>query len=295
MDDTKPDIEPDSGITEFTYFSPLLLITFSFFISLSMLWPNSTRQFYTMISKSFYLYLLLSLSCFTYVLIKFIEGVTLTLDKKHKWEDGFLKRLYLQLLFGGIAGVTLLIPFYCLYLYIGKIHLERYIHLGHIPFVVIMANMMHGFYYYVKLVHIGIKTTKEGKPDNQYRDYFILPVGLGSTKFDLNEIAFFHREDRDIYLTTFEGQKHPVWESLDEIQKDLDPRCFFRVNRAHIVNRNAIVNAEKNTRKGMDVYITHFSGNMNEDLKSIDLSREKVKAFKSWLKEYEDHVYNIFL
>lgn len=287
MDDTKPDIEPeDSGITEFTYFSPLLMITFSFFISLSMLWPNSMQQFYAMITKPFYHYLLLSLSCFTCILMMFIKEVTLILDRKFKWEDGFMNRLYLQLVFGGMVAVVLLVPIYYMYLYL-EVDLGNFLHLGHIPFVVTMLNMMYGFYYYVKLVHVGIETAKEGKLDDHYRDYFIVPVGMGNIKFNLNEIAFFHRDARDVCLTTFEGKKYPLWQSLDEIEKELNPRYFFRVNRRHIVNRNAVVNADKNKRKGMDVYITHASANPDHDPKCIDLSREKVKAFKSWLKEDE--------
>lgn len=297
MNYTTPDLkQKDSDKTEIPYFSPLLMITLSFFISLSMLWPNSITQFNKLITQSSYLYNLIGCSCFVYLLLISTEIVTLTLDKDYKWDDDFFKRLYLQLLFGGLAAVVLLFTIYYIYLFIIEVDLANYLHLGHIPFVVIMLNMMYGFYYYVALVHEFTNKTNEGKPNNHYRNYFTVPVGLSNIEFNLIEIAYLYRENRDIFLKTFEGKRYPLWQSLDEIEKELDPKHFFRVNRTYIVNRNAVVNATKNTRRGLDIYITQASSNDNSadrELLTLELSREKVKAFKCWLNEDDFTLKNI--
>ena len=65
--------------------------------------------------------------------------------------------------------------------------------------------------------------------------------------------------------------------SLDDFLKQLDPDLFFRANRQFIININSV-----------ESYRTDSYGKLIAKLKApnvitIDISREKAQAFKSWL------------
>lgn len=283
----QPEKPIDSNEAEMTYFNFSLIFIFSLSIALSIIWPSSIKQLLVMADQLWYYNLLLFFFSISYMLISLVEYTSVELDKRCKWEDGFLKRAFLQMIFGGVCATGLTLLFCWLYFHFFNINVYRLLHIRHIFLIVVMVNMMYGFYYYVKLVHAGVVTSKKGKQENQYRDYFIVPDGLTSITLKLTDIAYLVREGRDVNVKTLQGRSHPIWLALDDTQKELDPNLFFRLNRTHIVSKDAYVSSKKNDKKGLDVVIIHKSGEpdgINRELKTIELSREKVHAFKTWIR-----------
>lgn len=91
-----------------------------------------------------------------------------------------------------------------------------------------------------------------------------------------NDIAFFHKEEL-IYLHTMNNEKFiSEHHTMDEIETLLNPEFFFRVNRQYIIHIQS-VDRIKTIHKGLTVQLKPSFHT------EIDISREKVVAFKSWL------------
>ncbi len=97
----------------------------------------------------------------------------------------------------------------------------------------------------------------------------LVPVGV-------HEIGFFHKEEI-IFIHTMKGEKLVTdHATVDELESLVDPALFFRVNRQYLVHIQAVTRI-KTTHKGMSVQLKPpFQI-------ELDLSREKVTAFKQWL------------
>ncbi len=68
----------------------------------------------------------------------------------------------------------------------------------------------------------------------------LLKYGNALVTIDINNAAYFYKEERNIMLRTFDNRDLPVDQNLDQIQQLLDPAKFFRINRQVIVNIEAI-------------------------------------------------------
>lgn len=92
----------------------------------------------------------------------------------------------------------------------------------------------------------------------------------------IDQISLFYADGRDVYLITNQLRKFIIDYTLENLEEVLDPRLFYRINRAYIININAIqdVVVYSNSR----LKITPLVKWENE----IIVSREKVSDFKSW-------------
>ncbi|TAJ10213.1 DNA-binding response regulator [Marinilabiliaceae bacterium JC017] len=113
----------------------------------------------------------------------------------------------------------------------------------------------------------------------EYRQRFIISKRESFFKLPVDDIAYFNFENRITYAVTFDNKQHVLNQSLDKIEQELDPKCFFRTNRQTIVNIEAI-----------DRFEVYFSGklvvklinNLND---KIIVSRVKASHFKDWMNQ----------
>jgi DNA-binding LytR/AlgR family response regulator len=110
-----------------------------------------------------------------------------------------------------------------------------------------------------------------------YKSRFLVKMGEKLQSISTNDIAYFTAEEKVVLLFTHEGRKYLVDYSLDELEKMLDPDCFFRINRQFIVQINAIAAIHN-----------YFNGKLKlqivpETSKETIISRDKAPVFKSWL------------
>lgn len=111
-----------------------------------------------------------------------------------------------------------------------------------------------------------------------YKEKFLVQMRNQVIPVNTSDIACFSREILN-YAYLHSGERYSLEQaSLDEIEKLLDPRKFFRVNRQYIVNIDAIqaVKAVEHAK----LVITLKAPN---NKLSIDTSRLRTAAFRSWL------------
>lgn len=115
--------------------------------------------------------------------------------------------------------------------------------------------------------------------DQNYRSRLITNVIDGFKKIDTQEIAWLVSSNKITSAVTFDGHQHVVDFTLDKLEKELDPKNFFRANRQYILNIEAIRKVE-NWFNGKLIVKTH------PDVKEkIVVSRERAKNFKDWINQ----------
>ena len=111
----------------------------------------------------------------------------------------------------------------------------------------------------------------------KYKERFLVKVGTKLLPLLTSDIAYFTSSEGITELTTREGRRYPIDQPLDDLEQQLDPAAFYRVNRATIARVSAI-----------SVVHQHFQGKLKVELSpawplETMVSREKARAFKEWM------------
>lgn len=111
----------------------------------------------------------------------------------------------------------------------------------------------------------------------EYRSRFLLPFRDGYKTILTQDILYLYSEFKVTWVQMVNGSKEPVPQTLEELEKELNPKHFFRANRQFIIQIDAI---EK-------IY-NHFSGKIKVYIKNnpeieVLISRNRVTDFKRWL------------
>ncbi len=115
------------------------------------------------------------------------------------------------------------------------------------------------------------------RPEKVFRTRFLISGGDKFFTLQVEDIAFFHSENKITFAVTNQNKEHIIDLCLDKLKEQLDPDLFFRTNRQTIVNVNAIRRIEPYFQHKIVVHtIPPFK-------ESIIVSREKVSEFKRWL------------
>jgi len=113
------------------------------------------------------------------------------------------------------------------------------------------------------------------KPD--YKTRYTIQVGQHLKIISTNEICCFYSENKATYLTTTSGRNYPLDSSLENLENELNPDNFFRINRKSIVNMDCIEDIISYTNSRLELKLKAF-----KDFQLI-VSRERVKDFKKWI------------
>jgi len=113
--------------------------------------------------------------------------------------------------------------------------------------------------------------------DRNFKDRFTIKIGQHLKMINISEIDCFYSENKATYINTNEKRNYLIDNTLEQLEEQLDPAKFFRVNRKFIINIEAIKDIISYTNSRLQIKLNHFS-----EL-DIIVSREKVKDFKNWL------------
>ena len=102
----------------------------------------------------------------------------------------------------------------------------------------------------------------------------VVKIGYNLKIIQIEEIACFYSENKIVYAQTSE-RNYPTDFTLDELEKTLNTKQFFRTNRQFIINLNFIKNIHTSP-----VFKVELEHQPNEE---ITVSRERVKDFKEWI------------
>jgi two-component system LytT family response regulator len=93
-----------------------------------------------------------------------------------------------------------------------------------------------------------------------------------------DDVACFYTQNQLVYALLYTGQKFTIQETLEDVEKRLNPEEFFRANRQFIIARKALVEAEIYFNNRLTVKLNPPPPDL------IIISREKVAQFRQWLQ-----------
>ncbi|OFY24480.1 MAG: hypothetical protein A2W98_11180 [Bacteroidetes bacterium GWF2_33_38] len=95
----------------------------------------------------------------------------------------------------------------------------------------------------------------------------------------ISSIALFYLDTEIVYAYTFNNQKYAVFKSINDIENDIDPSLFYRINRQMLINRTSITEIQPYFNRKV-IIKTHLK--INEQL---IVSRLKVTDFMNWMEK----------
>jgi two-component system LytT family response regulator len=110
-----------------------------------------------------------------------------------------------------------------------------------------------------------------------YKKRFLAKRGIDYISIRTEDISCFHATHKLVCLVEKNGQKFILDQSLSDIEKQLDPAIFYRVNRKYLVNINAIKRMRTISKSKLLLDIEP------QPEEEIIISQDNVTAFKEWI------------
>ena len=113
------------------------------------------------------------------------------------------------------------------------------------------------------------------KPKFQQR--FMIKIGEQYKYVSVNEIAYFMAEGGIVLLVTQTNRQMAVDYKLEELDKLVDPKDFFRLNRSYISHIQSIQSIRTHVNSRLKVELTPPVPS------PVIISRDRVSLFKQWM------------
>ncbi len=134
--------------------------------------------------------------------------------------------------------------------------------------------------YHLLKKHFNAEILKAGlsqAKDEVYKKRFLVKRGTEYVSVPVHNVAYLHATHKLVCLVLSDGQKYILDESLAELESQLDPGSFFRLNRKYLVNLTAIKKMKAYPKSRIAVELTPAAA------EEIVISQENSGAFKDWM------------
>ncbi|MBL7742614.1 MAG: response regulator transcription factor [Chitinophagaceae bacterium] len=112
---------------------------------------------------------------------------------------------------------------------------------------------------------------------NGYKKRFLVKRGTDYISVKTDDIAYFYAAHKLVCMVDNKNQKFILDQSLADIEKQLDPAQFYRVNRKYLVHLSAIKKIKSYPKSKLQLEVEPA---INED---VIISQENVASFKEWM------------
>lgn len=116
--------------------------------------------------------------------------------------------------------------------------------------------------------------------ESHYKQRFVIQIGDKIKRIELAETAYFYALEKSVFLKTFQNKSYPIEYSLDALEKILDPKQFFRINRKMLINIHSIVNMTAYSRSRIKL---ELNPKADTDL-DIFVSIARSTDFRKWIE-----------
>jgi two-component system, LytTR family, response regulator LytT len=122
----------------------------------------------------------------------------------------------------------------------------------------------------------GIKAALKDASQNKYKQRLTIKLPSGLQILPVSNISLIKADGILLHAFDFSGKKFPLTGTLLQIEEQLSPAVFFRINRGEIINIEAIEKIENQTSDRLAVYLKG-----HRDCFSISAS--KTPGFRKWI------------
>ena len=113
----------------------------------------------------------------------------------------------------------------------------------------------------------------------EYKERYLIRVNDRIIPLETSKIAYIYSEEKSNWLVTFDGHKYIIDSSLNIVNEELNPECFFMISRSCIISLKAITSIIKQAGGRLRVIPTP------ETSFEMTVSRSRVDDFLSWLEK----------
>ena len=110
-----------------------------------------------------------------------------------------------------------------------------------------------------------------------YKKRFLVKRGTDYISVKTEDIAYFYATHKLVCMVNKKAEKFILDISLSDIEKQIDPVSFYRINRKYLVNMSAIKRIKSYPKSKLEVEV---DPTVNDE---IIISQENVAAFKDWM------------
>lgn len=130
----------------------------------------------------------------------------------------------------------------------------------------------------VQLNFEDIKRLLTNPVEREYKKRFTTKIGSHIKMIAVDEIECFYSENKGTYAHTVDGRDYLLDTTLEQLDDELAPQHFFRVNRTFIVSIRAIRDIISYTNSRLEIKLNSYKE------QQVIVARERVKDFKLWLE-----------
>ena len=114
-------------------------------------------------------------------------------------------------------------------------------------------------------------------PVSSYKKRWLVKRGIDYVAIKTEDIAYCYATHKLVCMVDNQNQKFILDKSLADLEKELDPMQFFRINRKYLANINAVKKIKSVGKGKLEV---ELSPAVEEE---ILISSENVAVFKEWM------------
>jgi DNA-binding LytR/AlgR family response regulator len=125
-----------------------------------------------------------------------------------------------------------------------------------------------------------LKQLQSWRKENRVEEYkkrFLVKRGIDFFSIKATEVAYFYATHKLVCMVDAKGQKFILDKSLTDLEEEVDPSMFYRVNRKYLVNMDAI---KKISSQGKGKLLLEIQPAVGEE---IIISPENAPRFKDWI------------
>jgi two-component system, LytTR family, response regulator len=113
----------------------------------------------------------------------------------------------------------------------------------------------------------------------EHKKRFLVKRGTDYISIKTTDISYFYATQKLVCLVDNNAQKFILDQSLADLEKQLDPAQFYRVNRKYLINLNAIKRIKSYPKSKLQLEIQPAPS------EEIIISQENAAAFKAWMEQ----------
>lgn len=123
----------------------------------------------------------------------------------------------------------------------------------------------------------AIKRMLINPSEKSYKQRFTIKIGEHLKMIPIDEVECFFSENKGTYLHTSDNRDYLLDTTLEQLESELNPKDFYRVNRKFIIPLKTIKDIVVYSNSRLKVILPTFKAD------EVIVSREKVNDFKEWL------------
>lgn len=276
------------NVSEGPYPDGWLMVLLAFIASIYALYPFPREAFFTLLTHKWFIYSFSVVFTMTDTQVLVINGISIWLEKIYDWDEQLWLRVMWQLLMGWSFPVvaSMLVSWFA-FQYINAD--ARSIRYAYNIFVfkntMDSAAILNGIYlifsFYYHYQRKSEKAATEKSRQVPYADYLHLRISeeKEEIRVRVSDISYIYRTEKGLLvLRRHDGSSVICWDSLDDLQRLLDPARYCRISRSFIITREAIDKMRKHPDRGMLIELKPLS---DEPAK---VSRDNVKKVRAWIR-----------